>query len=107
MRAGLITILIISAALISATTVYARENTTNSAVAVMKDAKGNTVGLATFTEECDGLVRINVNVKCLTPGMHGIHIHEKGTVRTRLRLCWDTIILWVKHGLNNLRSSCR
>ncbi|AKB11814.1 MAG: superoxide dismutase family protein [Methanosarcina thermophila] len=78
MRAGLITILIISAALISATTVYARENTTNSAVAVMKDAKGNTVGLATFTEECDGLVRINVNVKCLTPGMHGIHIHEKG-----------------------------
>jgi len=50
MRAGLIIILIISAALISATTVYARENTTNSAIAVMKDAKGNTVGLATFTE---------------------------------------------------------
>lgn len=64
--------------LISATTVYAGENTKSSATAVMKDAKGNTVGLVTFTEECSGLVRINVNVKGLTPGLHGIHIHEKG-----------------------------
>lgn len=78
MRAGLIIIMIISATLISATTVYAREDTINSATAVMKDAKGNTVGLAAFTEECNGSVRINVNVKCLTPGLHGIHIHEKG-----------------------------
>ena len=93
MRAGLIIILIISAALISATTVYARENTTNSAIAVMKDAKGNTVGLATFTEECNGLVRINANVKC----MESIST-RKGTVPDQTSpLLADTIILWAKN----------
>ncbi len=78
MKAGLIVLVIISAMLISATTVYAREDTTSSATAVMKDTKGNTVGIATFTEYCSGPVRINVNVSGLTPGLHGIHIHEKG-----------------------------
>ncbi|MGB9132901.1 MAG: superoxide dismutase family protein [Methanosarcina sp.] len=44
----------------------------------MKDAKGNTVGLAAFTEDSSGLVHINVNASGLTPGLHGIHIHDKG-----------------------------
>ena len=79
MKAGLVLLMIISAVLMFATTGYAHEGaTTHNATAVMKDAKGNTVGLATFTEDASGLVRINVNVSGLTPGLHGIHIHNKG-----------------------------
>lgn len=82
MKYGLILLMIISM-LMFATTAYASESAkdktiTDNAIAVMKDAKGNTVGLATFTEDASGLVRINVNVCGLTPGLHGIHIHEKG-----------------------------
>jgi Cu-Zn family superoxide dismutase len=77
MKAGLILIMIISAVLM-ATTGYAHEGATHDATAVMKDAKGNTVGLATFTKDVSGLVRINVDVNCLTPGLHGIHIHNIG-----------------------------
>jgi len=79
MKAGLVLIIIISAVLILATTACAREDTTtHSAIAVMKDAKGNSVGLATFTEEASGPVYINVDVRGLKPGLHGIHIHNKG-----------------------------
>lgn len=48
-----------------------------NAVVWRKDAKGNTVGLDTFTEDTSGLVHINVSVSDLIPGFHGIHIHEK------------------------------
>jgi Cu-Zn family superoxide dismutase len=78
MKAGLILLMILSAVLMLATAVYAHEGTAHNAVAVMKDMKGNTVGLATFTEDASGLVRINVSVSGLTPGLHGIHIHETG-----------------------------
>lgn len=70
--------MIISAVLMFATASYAKEGTTYSATAIMKDGKGNNVGLATFTEDTSGLVHINVSVKGLTPGLHGIHIHETG-----------------------------
>ncbi|WP_349682335.1 superoxide dismutase family protein [Methanosarcina sp. UBA289] len=83
MKYGLILLMTISAMLVFSTTVYASESAkdntiTDNAIAVMKDTKGNTVGLATFTEDASGLVRINVDVRGLTPGLHGIHIHEKG-----------------------------
>ncbi len=103
MKAGLILLMIISTMLISATAVYAREDATHNATAVMKDAKGNTVGLATFTEDCNGLVRINVNVRGLTPGLHGIHIHEKGNCTgpsfTSAGAHYNP--LGKEHGLNN------
>jgi Cu-Zn family superoxide dismutase len=78
MKTGLVLLIIVSAMLMFATTVYAQEGTIPSATAVMKDTKGNTVGLATFTEDVSGLVRINVNAGGLTPGLHGIHIHNIG-----------------------------
>ena len=78
MKIRLVLLMIISAVLIFATTGYAHEGATNHATAVMKDAQGNTVGLATFTEDTSSLVRINVNARGLTPGLHGIHIHNKG-----------------------------
>jgi superoxide dismutase, Cu-Zn family len=78
MKIGMVSLLIISPILMFATAVYAQEGPTHNATAVMKDAKGTTVGLATFTEEAGGLVRINVNVRGLTPGLHSIHIHNTG-----------------------------
>jgi superoxide dismutase, Cu-Zn family len=78
MKAGLILLMIISAVLMLATTACAREDTTHSAIAVMKDVKGNSVGMATFTEEANGPVHIKVDVRGLKPGLHGIHIHNKG-----------------------------
>lgn len=71
MKAGLVLLMIISAVLMFATTVYADEGaTTHNATYVMKDAKGNAVGLATFTEDVSGLIRINVNASGMTPGLH-------------------------------------
>lgn len=78
MKIGLVLLMTIFVILLFATTGYALEGTTHIATAVMKDAEGNTAGLATFTEDASGLVHINVNVCGLRPGLHGIHIHEKG-----------------------------
>ena len=51
--------------------------TGNAAVAEVKNANGQTVGLATFTEVPGG-VRIVMEVKGLPPGAKGVHIHEVG-----------------------------
>lgn len=48
------------------------------ATAVMKDVKGNDIGRARFTEDNTGSVHIDVSVKSVSPGRHGIHIHETG-----------------------------
>lgn len=41
------------------------------------DRANDTVGTATFTEEADGVL-VQVSVEGLTPGLHGMHIHEYG-----------------------------
>lgn len=80
MKTGLVLLTIIAAVLMFSTAGYAQENTTDnatdSAVALLKDAQNNTVGFATFNEDNFGLVRIQVLATNLTPGLHGIHIHE-------------------------------
>jgi Cu-Zn family superoxide dismutase len=97
--------MIISAVLMFATAVYAHEDAAQNAVAVMKDVKGNIVGLATFTEDTSGLVHIKVNVSGLTPGLHGIHIHETGNCTgpsfTSAGGHYNT--LGKEHGLNNTK----
>lgn len=78
MKAGLVLLMTISAVLMFATMVNAQESTTYNATAVMKDANGSIIGLATFTQGSSGPVHITVSVSGLTPGLHGIHIHDKG-----------------------------
>jgi superoxide dismutase, Cu-Zn family len=41
------------------------------------DANGDAVGLATFTENADG-VTVHILIKGLSPGEHGWHLHEFG-----------------------------
>jgi len=48
------------------------------ATATLEPRSGSQVtGTATFTES-DGKVIVVVNAKSLTPGKHGVHVHEKG-----------------------------
>ena len=51
--------------------------TRNTASAELKNAGGQTVGTATFTEVPNAL-RILVEVKGLPPGEKGVHLHEVG-----------------------------
>ena len=43
------------------------------------DVDGNTVGWVKLHEDGTGVVHVNVHVKGLVPGKHGIHIHGVGT----------------------------
>jgi superoxide dismutase, Cu-Zn family len=46
------------------------------ASATIADASGTTIGWARLVEDGTGIVHVNVHVKGLTPGLHGIHIHS-------------------------------
>jgi superoxide dismutase, Cu-Zn family len=48
------------------------------ASATIAEASGAVVGWAQLVEDGDGTVHVNVHVKGLTPGRHGIHIHAIG-----------------------------
>ena len=47
------------------------------AQAAINDARGAAIGLASFAEDRVG-VRVDVRVRGLTPGLHGIHVHAVG-----------------------------
>jgi Cu-Zn family superoxide dismutase len=48
------------------------------ASAELKNVGGDVVGWARFTEDANGILHVNVHVRGLTPGLHGIHIHAVG-----------------------------
>ena len=48
------------------------------ASATLKNANGQTIGTASFTEDATSLIRVKVDVKGLSVGPHGIHIHAVG-----------------------------
>jgi superoxide dismutase, Cu-Zn family len=49
----------------------------SSARADIRDAEGNSIGSARFEPHGDD-VKVTVEVRGLTPGGHGIHVHETG-----------------------------
>ena len=46
--------------------------------AELRDAGGAAVGWARFTEDSSGILHVNVQVRGLSEGLHGIHIHAIG-----------------------------
>jgi Cu-Zn family superoxide dismutase len=48
------------------------------AEATIIDPTGATIGWARFTEDATGTVHVNVHVKGISPGLHGIHLHATG-----------------------------
>ncbi|HEX2191064.1 MAG TPA: superoxide dismutase family protein [Longimicrobiaceae bacterium] len=69
-------VLALAAAGCVTTAASSREDTTAATVRFV-DAQGQPAGIAVLTEAEDG-VRINVNVRGLPPGTHGLHVHENG-----------------------------
>ena len=58
----------------------AKPSTPQKAVAVMQPTSGSKVtGVVTFTGR-DGLVEVSGEIRGLTPGLHGFHIHEFGDI---------------------------
>ncbi|MDP8922298.1 MAG: superoxide dismutase family protein, partial [Chloroflexota bacterium] len=47
------------------------------ATAELRDASGQVIGSATFTESAGG-VQVSAQVRNLPPGVHGIHVHAVG-----------------------------
>ncbi|HWQ11564.1 MAG TPA: superoxide dismutase family protein [Roseiflexaceae bacterium] len=72
------TLLAVAITMLWATGTYAGGNGALHATAVLRDAAGQVVGVARFTEDATGTVHVNVHVKGIAPGLHGIHIHAIG-----------------------------
>ena len=71
---------ICSALILTGLTIGCRTAATGPAATVVLESRsGSTAaGTATLTERADGSVAVSLNITGATPGVHGIHIHEKG-----------------------------
>jgi len=68
----------LSLSAIVAGTASAANNGAEHASATLKNVNGQVIGFASFTEDANGLLHVNVHVKGLSVGPHGIHIHAVG-----------------------------
>jgi Cu-Zn family superoxide dismutase len=66
------------ALLVSVTSINALAASAEQATAILTDASGQVIGWAKFVEDGTGTVHVNVHVRGLTTGLHGIHIHAIG-----------------------------
>ena len=95
-------ILTLLAAAAFITGAYAQSDDGQHATAVLKNAAGEDIGVARFTEDGAGVVLVNVSVEGLSPGYHGIHIHEKGDCTPPFAAAGGHYNpLGKQHGLNN------
>ncbi len=60
------------------TSVFAANDGAQHASAILYDPSGEVIGFARFTEDATERVHVNVHVKGISPGLHGIHIHAIG-----------------------------
>ncbi len=59
--------------------VVEQEESSKMAMAQISSASGSTLtGEATFTDNGDGTVTLNLNVQGATPGEHALHLHQNG-----------------------------
>jgi Cu-Zn family superoxide dismutase len=73
------------------------------ASATFVDTTGATVGWARLVEDGTGRVHVNIHVKGLAPGLHGIHIHAAGACSPDFGAALGHYNpLGLKHGLENL-----
>ena len=70
------------ALIISVTTISAQAANAEHATAVLRDADGQVIGWAKLVEDATGTIHVNVHVKGLMSGLHGIHIHTIGVCAT-------------------------
>lgn len=81
---------------------YARDAGVSHASAILKNLNGTEVGSAQFSENGSGPVQINVHVKGISPGDHGIHIHEAGNCSAPFKSAGEHYNpLGKHHGLKN------
>src|SRR5687768_8472651 len=66
------------AVIISVTSINVQAASAEHATAILRDANGEVIGSAKFVEDATGTVHVNVHVKGLVSGLHGIHIHAIG-----------------------------
>lgn len=64
---------------IGATAAVSADNGADHGSATIADPDGATIGFAKLVEDGDGTVHVNIHVAGLSPGLHGVHIHEIGS----------------------------
>ena len=69
-------------AILMATTVAAGPGGTRSAHGAFTDTSGSEIGWLKLSEDRSGTVHVNVKVKGLAAGLHGIHIHAVASCAT-------------------------
>ncbi|MEK6721739.1 MAG: superoxide dismutase family protein [Chloroflexota bacterium] len=65
------------------------------------DATGATIGWARLVEDASGVVHVNVHVKGVAPGLHGIHIHSVGVCSPFTAAGGHYNPYLAQHGLDN------
>ena len=75
----LVGVVLVMTAVVLVTVVAAQGNGAGHASAQLVDAAGNEVGFGQFTEDATGLLHVNVHVKGVSAGQHGIHLHAVGS----------------------------
>jgi superoxide dismutase, Cu-Zn family len=89
-------------AVLAATSVVAGPSSAPHASGTFVDARGVEIGWLRLTEDRDGIVHVNVHVKGLSAGLHGIHIHAIGACSPDFAAAGGHYNpLGAQHGLDN------